>query len=523
MKDRNNVSENIGKKFDFYFVILLFITICYLLLECAFNATLLDIAGADVNIESVHAIEFWGRIISGIAVALAFCGTFLFSFLHKRNAALFHYIAYGIIAFAYLISLTYYGQKKLIDSLVENSTAEQRRIATLVTIASEQLKSGKLLIEGFDLSEDTRETPSTKTFIASFASIVSFLPNAEEIIRRDLDNILLMNTVNTLGTVDAVYHGVYQQSLKRLEEHFKKYGQGITNLRKVLQNANNEAEQKWQEYLDTLKKNGMRSFSSLRARHKQEIRKNLQKEGLNLPANWEPSDKRTFIYTFIKQYEAEALQKAESEIKQQLPNQETLPLNLNTFEKFIAHETIQKFWKEELAFPLKTELKLYKNIEDFQTKIYTPLITHITQEKKEMLLSKADSFGEGQEYEEIGNKAFEASIISPIAIGFSILGVIIHLCKASFYSFRLLFRKKSIAILSNLILFSLLLAFPMLFPTPITSSEVYESMEENLSKAHPLSAISFRWILQAQSFIYPVNEFIRENVFNDIRFGIESN
>ena len=54
-----------------YLIALVGITLAYLLLECAFNARLLDVAGGQADSHAIEKVEFWGRIISGLAVALA--------------------------------------------------------------------------------------------------------------------------------------------------------------------------------------------------------------------------------------------------------------------------------------------------------------------------------------------------------------------------------------------------------------------------------------------------------------------
>ena len=48
---------------------ILALTVAYLLCELAFNARLLDVVGGR-QAESVHALEHYGRLLSGTAVAL---------------------------------------------------------------------------------------------------------------------------------------------------------------------------------------------------------------------------------------------------------------------------------------------------------------------------------------------------------------------------------------------------------------------------------------------------------------------
>ncbi len=69
----NALPGNRGEGFRFsYLVPLMVLTPLYLWLELSFGVNLLDIIGSDVTPEETDAIEHWGRLISGLAVALVF-------------------------------------------------------------------------------------------------------------------------------------------------------------------------------------------------------------------------------------------------------------------------------------------------------------------------------------------------------------------------------------------------------------------------------------------------------------------
>ena len=63
-------AANSGRKPP-YLIALVGITLAYLMLECAFNALLLDVAGGQADSHAIEKVEFWGRIISGLAGHMA--------------------------------------------------------------------------------------------------------------------------------------------------------------------------------------------------------------------------------------------------------------------------------------------------------------------------------------------------------------------------------------------------------------------------------------------------------------------
>lgn len=56
-------------KFSPYILFILVVTVCYLCVELAFNATLLDVCAGTGSIDDIDSVEFYGRVISGFAVA----------------------------------------------------------------------------------------------------------------------------------------------------------------------------------------------------------------------------------------------------------------------------------------------------------------------------------------------------------------------------------------------------------------------------------------------------------------------
>lgn len=135
------------------------ITILYLLFELSFNARLLDVVGGTASPKEVEDIEVYGRTLSGVAAALV-----VLQILLSKRVPL---IAIAICV-AGAIGLVYWAIGEFVDHMVENRSAEFRRIAGNTTLVQRGLVEGKLTLAGLETEPGAFVSPEGKAFLALF-------------------------------------------------------------------------------------------------------------------------------------------------------------------------------------------------------------------------------------------------------------------------------------------------------------------------------------------------------------------
>ena len=500
-----------------YLFVLVWLTVGYLLVECAFNARLLDIVSSNATPVTVEYIEFWGRILSGVAVALAVCGTVLFPFVCRRGGGCIDYAVLALIVSVPLVLLVFHGEKYLINTLSNHSSQQERKIAALLALASGQLRQGDLSIQGIDLDGAALHSPEGKSFIALFSPLVSRLPNADRIIERELDSLLRQAVITSLGTVEDFYHGPFAQSFVPLQERFSLYANAVNKLREAQLAIPGFAEVKWNNYILQLKQSG-KTPNSVPASYHQSVRRQVKDSGIPVPVNWVPNDRQGFLNAFIQKAEQELSGQAQRQLEQQgLPKK--FPLTLVSFDTFLLQSDIQAGWKKALGLPESARVANGMNIKQFEEQAFLPLRESLIAEKKRMLRSRVEAFKDGGEWEMQGKAAVRALLVPPIALFFSLLGVLVHVCKTSFYVLRLVFPYPRLVALANACLFAVLLATPPYFTNNVTNTDTYNYIEGKTMEKHPTVASAMRWIIHAQTHMYPVNDWIRSNLLHGIHFG----
>lgn len=169
-----------------YFLVILYLTILYFAVELMFSAHLLDVAGGQASQETLDATEHLGRIISGIAVALALCGSVLCPYLYRRGSGTAAAVRICLLLSLPVVALVYLREKALTDYLVARSSGLERRNAALLSVASHQLRRDKLDIRGIQLGPDMLATAEGKAFGALFSPFVASLTDVDDMVLRQV-------------------------------------------------------------------------------------------------------------------------------------------------------------------------------------------------------------------------------------------------------------------------------------------------------------------------------------------------
>lgn len=123
-----------------------------------FNVHLLDVAGGQASQETLDTTEHLGRIIFGIAVDLALCGSVLCPCLYRRGSGTAAAVRICLLLSLPVVALVYLGEKALTDYLVARSSGLETRKTALLSVASHQLRRDNLDIRGIQLDPDMLPT-----------------------------------------------------------------------------------------------------------------------------------------------------------------------------------------------------------------------------------------------------------------------------------------------------------------------------------------------------------------------------
>lgn len=488
-----------------YIFFILMLTILYLGVELCFSAHLLDIAGGISSREELDRTEHWGRIISGVAVALAVCGSIICP-LCRRRKVMQKSLPLSLLVGGLLIFGVYEGERRLVDWLVDSADPVARRNAALLAVASHQLKREGVNIRGLRLDADVLAGAEGKAFVSLFSPFLAALPEVDDIIMREAPVMVRHMYLDEVNGPKGFYQGPYKESLERLHQRFLRYATEANKCIDVLRQADAEAEQAWQNYTTSLRRRGW-TPAGVPQRFHARIRRQIRDEGVPVADNWRPSDKAGFVRAFLGKVRRQVDTTWKSAMLREGLEHLALPLTLHSFEVFLQHPPIQAEWRREMSMPDHVPLSSRLSYEEYEAQVFTPFLDRLCKEKMRELRSLPGAFAPGGRLEETGRQAIESLVVPPLALAFSLLGAILHLCKFTYYLSRLTLPLRR-ALLLPAGLFLALLALPLALPGSITGSLVYERVETRITATRPKLAYGIRWIIQAQRLLYPVNKAV---------------
>lgn len=510
------------KKIDRYVPRIFLLTLLYLVVELAFNARLLDVVGGQATMEEIDAIEIYGRIISGVALGLALLGSVIMPFFHRR--LLNRERSYPVICvLTMLLSLgvMYKFQEVLVDYIVDSSTEDERHAAVRLRLLTDAVHDGKVEIENIELDGEALLSPEGKSFMALLPvmafSISDLKERTDDAMRQVVRNLI----IKEVGDPITLYNEAYVPAVEELYERYAEYVKGSNKYSEAIASIPTEQRNAWLAYERRLKAFGYTPNSvprSLDNRFRYEVRK----QGVNVPDNWRANDSRGFYAAIERQIRDEADQRYRQEMYRIPQFRGSYPQPGLSFRDFTLFAPIQR----ELLRGMKVDkipgIRILPDYawEQYRDAVWERVISHYVAEKMDMLSSDLVEFRDGGAYEEEGRLAMKALAVPPIALFISLIGAMVHVFKASNYGLRIIWPEARWRAPLLAVICLVLVWLPVNGTNHITAAPLYESFKANTSERFgPVVSGALTWIIQAQPYAYPVNNFVREYPLLGFTFG----
>ncbi len=231
--------------------LLVLASIGYLLLEAAFNATLLDVASdPGVSRRAIHNVELLGRTVSGIGFALLVIGLGL----KRKWRALW---LLGILAWAFM----FWGQRFAIDKLlIEPTTWEARQKAQYMAYLKSAVSHGLVEIDGVPLTSGTPDEPDEKTLMALLGSVAMQNSGFLDELKKKTPDIL-KRTITAQGNEFLKGHyDRYLQVSKEVKSAWESYRKASAKYDKAQNHSWEMAAKMWAETYQKVRTEGWKDY-----------------------------------------------------------------------------------------------------------------------------------------------------------------------------------------------------------------------------------------------------------------------
>lgn len=504
--------------------ILTLTTAAYLLVEFAFNARLLDVVGGNASAKDVDSIEVYGRLISGFALALAMWPVW-FTLGKKRAWGGGKVVLCLVAASSVLIAFAYHAEKSLVDVLVNTSSASDRYVALNLHLLQQALVARDVDLVNLPLAVSDPVKPDIKTFLAIFPLLASPIEDLDQKIA-DRKPLVVRNQIDRrYGGLGKAYDDYRRSTIELQRRYNADYVVASNQAAAAADKIPGEQAKAWDDYARDLRKHRLQPGTVPRIYYGR-VRQKVQSNGVPVGHDWTPGDRGGFYAAVARKAQGQIQSSFANGIAQRFPEGAGLVPYLS-WEQFVMQPAIQRYWKKQLAIPDQVVLRPeVGSAEQYATLVYNPTLDIRQAENLQQLNAPAEQFADGAQYEQLGKDGVRALIVPPIALGFSLLGALVHIFKFALGVAQLItlrsfrnFGYKTIGIaLGAVVVFAMANARAS---TPITEQKLF--VERLYPDAQGKYGHTAMWLVRGtihlQPVAYPMFEFVRRRVLGGITFG----
>jgi hypothetical protein len=467
------------------------VTVAYLLLEFSFSARLLDVIGGMPTDEQVKAIEHWGRLLSGFALALVLWPSLLSIAARHGWSARVKAVSLAVVTAVTMVAV-FQAEGWLDRYLVDRSSAEQRQVAMNVGLLQRGLAERMVVLHQFDVNPAIFEAPEGKAFLGLFP-LLAF--SQDDINQRLLPQrpAIVRAVIEHRGGYAADYYNRFQTSLHALQNDYNAhYVPGYNRYVDAINGIAERQDKAWADYVGRLRQHrwvGQR-IAVPRA-YWSRVRSDVRRSSVPVPSDWAPDDRTGFYRAVDEQVRRQADSQFRHGVKAAFPTAGDIAPGTR-FEAIASRDSVQKSWAKKLGYPASTVGHPYQlpislptdakaALAQYREQVYEPVIALLVERTLEPYNVQLAELADGQPQAELGRSAYRRMIVPPLALGFSMLGALVHVFKSLFYLVQLAsgvaFRRSSVKFACVVVLSLLLFALaPYVVSSEVAAQPLYQTL-----------------------------------------------
>ena len=433
-------------RLPWYVPLMFVLTGIYLTLEVPFSGNLAGVIGGEATVADIHAMERFGRMLSGIAAAIAVVGVVVFPY-HDRN---YHSKRRALVTAAFVGSLTamtvYVGLNAYADWRAAVADGAERKEAVVAMLAKRaMLSSGAAAALGL----------SDAQFNAFAAVMPEIIPNQTALATTGSDLMQLASYAGDdvkreIGSVSEAKDDFFKTNFSSARDAYDRYSESLSDIKRAYSDLDGEIERGWAEYTDRMNRNFPNGWPNTHTfRGRMAWRKVRFGEKIPVSENWNLRNKSEFVQAAKRKGVNEISERYAQAVDAQFGPGVHLKPGL-TFEQFVAHPAVQKRIRESLpdGTPRNVVISPEMTLASFDSAFYSPQIRKAVGEMQETLSADPSDFEYGR-FAEVGKDAVKARILPALAILLSLTGAVVHMFKFSGYGLQLLAHYARIAPLNR--------------------------------------------------------------------------
>jgi hypothetical protein len=208
-------------------LLFILLNLVYLVVELSFNARVLDVSAAVSPDTDFGQLEVYGRTIAASGATILAWRLIL---PYARNINWSRLVVRMFLVGLVVFPTMFIGQKKLVDDLVDLSSAETRRSAEILSLLKYGIASGFVEIEELAIDEVALQTAEGKMFITLSGLLAYHSTPVRSVLENKLEQMAGYAITTQRGTVAQNLYRNYDYAQKQVLAAFTAYQQLVDQL-----------------------------------------------------------------------------------------------------------------------------------------------------------------------------------------------------------------------------------------------------------------------------------------------------
>lgn len=409
-----------------YMLVMLIATGLYLTVEIPFSIYLVRVLGGSATQADIDTVEKFGRLLTGVAIALAYVGIRTYPRYHRwgytfaasTRAAIFR--AIPIIALTF-IGLHFYGEVRGMFS-----SGEARKEAFISNLAKRSIAEDGL----------NGMSPSlSPSWLAAVSGLPALLPSDTLVSMsgKSIDELARREAIRSLGDVDAARDTFAADLETQMASAYKEFDQASRQYLGTVRDRDNMAEYEWDDFRRELRSHFGNSIPRPGTDYHARVIRKMREDGLQVSSGYRLDDKATFKAMVGKKIIREAGTAFAKGIDDKIGKGSGLLPGADAA-TFYADPAVQRLVRERLNMKIAPGIIVTPDIRtaDFRDGVYPALVQKATAQIADTAGMYARGFTSNAS-RETGEAAVKAATLPTTALLLSLTGALFHIHKFSGY------------------------------------------------------------------------------------------
>jgi hypothetical protein len=409
-----------------YMLVMLIATGLYLTVEIPFSIYLVRVLGGSATQADIDTVEKIGRLLTGVAIALAYVGirtypryhSWGYSFAASTRAAIFR--AIPVIALTF-VGLHFYGEVRGMFS-----SGEARKEAFISNLAKRSIAEDGL--NGI--------SPSlSPSWLAAVSGLPALLPSDTLVSMsgKSIDELSRREAIRSLGDVEAARDNFAADLETQMASAYREFDQASREYLGTVRDRDNMAEYEWDDFRRELRSHFGSSIPRPGTDYHARVIRKMREDGLQVSSGYRLDDKETFKAMVGKKIIREAATAFAKGIDDKIGNGSRLLPGADAA-TFYADPAVQRLVRERLNMKIAPGILITPDIKtaDFRSGVYPALVEKATAQIADTAGMYARGFTSNAS-RETGEAAVKAATLPTTALLLSLTGALFHIHKFSGY------------------------------------------------------------------------------------------